>query len=265
MTRKSFFKTALVFLFSAFALSSAHAKTSAYYTASYGDPASVASKLKAAGFQVLATYHPMQKRYLNVIVITNATLKKAAAKPKRGFAAIQKVLVDTRKKTVLTTNPQYWLKAFLQKDYNAAAAHSVKSALKKALGNLTPTKDALSSGDLAGYHFMLGMPYYEDMLVLKKGAKSVASNKRVFSLSLPNGSKLYGVRLPKSVESFVAKIGEDKALVLPFTVLIENGTAYALHAKYYLAISYPLLSMGQFMKISSAPGQIEEALERAVR
>ena len=241
------------------------AKESAYFTAPYADAKTVTSKLKKSGFSVLATYSPAKKEYLKVIVVTNKALKSAASKKLRGFAAIQKVLVNTKAKTVLTTNPTYWLKAFLQKDYNAGAASSTAKALKSALGKLSPTKDALGAGDLAGYHFMIGMPYYQDMLELKKGAKEVKAKKRLFALKLANGSTLYGVKMGKAAESFISKIGEDKALVLPYTILIENGTAYALHAKYYLAIAYPLLTMGEFMKISSTPDTIERALKKAVK
>jgi hypothetical protein len=41
-------------------------------------------------------------------------------------------------------------------------------------------------------------------------------------------------------------------------VLIEENEAKIMHPKYYLAVSYPKLSMGQFMTISSAPDDIEE-------
>ena len=241
------------------------AKESAYFTASYTDAKSVASKLKKAGFTVLATYSPAKKEYLKVVVVTNKALKSAASKKLRGFAAIQKVLVNSKAKTVLTTNPTYWLKAFLQKDYNAGAATSTTKALTKALGKLTPTKDALDGGDLSGYHFMLGMPYYQDMETLKKGAKGIKAKKTLFALKLANGSTLYGVKMGKATESFISTIGEDKALVLPYTVLIENGTAYTLAPKYYLAISYPLLTMGEFMKISSIPDKIVRNLKKAVQ
>jgi hypothetical protein len=248
-----------------FASASLQAKEAAYYSAAYADAKSVASKLKQAGFTVLTTYSPAKKEYLKVIVVTNKALKSAASKPKRGFAAIQKVLVNTKAKTVLTTNPTYWLKAFLQKDYNAGTATATTKALGKALGKLTPTKDALDAGKLAGYHFMIGMPYYQDMLELKKGAKTVKGKKALFALKLANGATLYGVKMSKGAESFISTIGEDKALVLPYTVLIEGGNAYALHAKYYLAISYPLLTMGEFMKISSIPDTIERSLKKAVK
>ena len=110
---------------------------------------------------------------------------------------------------------------------------------------------------------MMGMPYYEDMIELG-AASDVKAKKKVFELKLANSSKLIGVNLGK-VETFVDKIGTDKAILLPYTVLIEGGKAYALHAKYYLAISYPLLSMGQFMKISSTPSKIEAKLEKIVK
>ena len=263
--RNMFSKIALAVTLFVFASAAANANEAAYLKAPYADANKVTSKLKSAGFQVLTTYSPAKKANLKVIVVTNSALKSAASKKLRGFAAIQKVLVDSKAKTVLTTNPTYWLKAFLQKDYNAGAAASTKKALAKALGKLTPTKDALPAGKLAGYHFMLGMPYYQDMEVLKKGAKGIKSSKKLFALKLANGSTLYGVKMGKAAESFISTIGEDKALVLPYTVLVEGGNAYALAPKYYLAISYPLLTMGQFMKISGAPDTIIRALKKAVQ
>ncbi|MCB4761740.1 MAG: hypothetical protein LGB06_05730 [Sulfurovum sp.] len=255
--------TILLFLFASTTVE-AKEKT-AYFNASYASTKTVVSKLKKAGFTVLTTYSPAQKGYLKVIVVTNSILKKIARKPKRGFAAIQKILVNSKTKTVLTTNPTYWLKAFLQKDYNSGVASSTKKMLSQALGKLIPTKDILDNEELSGYHFMIGMPYYEDMLKLKKDAKGIKGTKQLFALKLSSNATLYGIKMGKDVESFIDTIGEDKALVLPYTVLIEGGNAYALHAKYYLAISYPLLTMGEFMKISSIPNTIETLLTKAVQ
>jgi len=234
----------------------------AYYSAPYQDTKAVKSSLGKAGFHVLSTYSPAGKSNLHVISFTNASLKSMASKPKRGFAAVQKVMVDSKAKTVLATNPTYWLKAFLQKDFKGGDA-AITASLTTALGKLTPTADKLSSGKLSGYHFMLGMPYYEDMLELKNGAKSVKN--ALYSLKLANGATLYGVKMGKAAEGFISKIGEDKALVLPYTILIEGGKAYALHAKYYLAIAYPKLTMGEFMKISSIPDTIEKKLKKSVK
>ncbi len=49
--------------------------------------------------------------------------------------------------------------------------------------------------------------------------------------------------------------------LLPYTVLVENGEANLLHAKFYLALSFPRLTMGEFMKIMSVPGDIKDAFK----
>jgi hypothetical protein len=250
-----------LFLFTAISLQAAN--ISAYYSAPYVDVKTVKTNLEKSGFKVLTTYSPAKKSHLNVIVFTNAKLKSIASKKSRGFAAVQRVLVNSKTKTVLATNPQYWIKAFMQKDFQAGSCKSITASLDKALGKLTPTADALSKGALSHYHFMVSMPYYEDMIELKKGAKSVKN--KLFQIKLANGSTLVGLKMSKGAESFISTIGEDKALVLPYTILLEEGKAYALHAKYYLAISYPKLTMGEFMKISSIPDKIERTLKKSVK
>ena len=240
---------------------SVHAgKISAYYTAPYASAQTVTSKLEKAGFDVLATYAPAGHANQKVLVITNKKLTALASKKSRGFAAIQRVLIDAKRKTVLATNPSYWLAAFMQKEYHASDAKSVQNDMSKALGTLTPTKDVLNASDLSGYHFMIGMPYYNEMIKLKAGGKT-NSAKKVFELKLTNGSTLVGVNMGKTTESFVDKIGSDKSILLPYMILVENGKGYALHPKYYIALSYPLLSMGQFMGISSIPDVIDKKLK----
>ena len=213
---------------------------------------------------MFATYSPASKENIKVIVFTNKKLKALANKKTRGFAAIQRVMVDNTAKTVRVTNPTYWLKAFMQKDYKAGTDTAVKSSLGKTLGKLTATKDVLEESDLAKYHFMMAMPYYEDMLELKKGA-TVNSKKKLFEVKLANGSTLVGLKMSKNTENFIDKIGTENAILLPYTVLIEDGNVYALHPKYYLALSYPLLSMGQFMNISSIPDAIERKLKKSLK
>ncbi len=240
---------------------------SAYYDAAYADEKQVQSKLEASGFNVLTTYSPAKKDYLKVIVFTNKELTTIASKKTRGFAAIQRVLVNNQAKTVRVTNPGYWLRGFMQKEFTAGSDKSTEDAITKALGALTPTKDVLAEESIAGYHFEGSMPSYTDMLVIKKGeglAAKIKKNK-LFEISLDNGSKLIGVKMSKTNEKFIETIGEENALLLPYTILVEDGKAYALHAKYYLAIAYPLLSLDKFMLISSVPGAIERKLKKSFK
>ncbi len=246
------------------AVSAQAAKISAYYTAPYASAKTVKSKLGKAGFKVLATYSPAGHKNQHVVIFTNKKLTALASKKSRGFAAIQRAMIDDKAKTVMVTNPSYWLAAFMQKDNKPAVGTALTNSIGKALGKLTATKDVLNAGDLSGYHFMIGMPYYKEMIELKAGGK-VKGKKKVFELKLANGSKLIGVNMGKTTESFVDKIGTDKAILLPYTILVEDGKGYALHPKYYIALSYPLLSMGQFMGISSIPDVIDRKLKKTFR
>lgn len=239
-------------------------KVAAYFDAAYMSDSKVASKLKKEGFTVLSTYSPAKLDHIKVITYTNKGLKSMASKKQRGFAAIQRVMVDSKAQNVRVTNPAYWLKAFLQDDYKVGSEQQITASLKKIFGELKGSKEALDSDDIAEYHFMMAMPYYQDMLELAEG-KNVREKKRLFEVKLDNGSTLIGVKMSKAAEGFVEKIGTENAILLPYTVLIEDGKAYALHAKYYLAISYPLLSMGQFMEISSTPDTIKRSLKKALK
>ena len=239
-------------------------KVSAYFDAGYMSESEVASKLQKEGYTVLSTYTPAKLEHIKVISYTSKELKTMASKKQRGFAAIQRVMVDTKAQHVRMTNPEYWLKAFLQDEYKAESENSVTASLKNIFGELKESKEVLEESELAGYHFMVAMPYYKDMLELAEG-KNVREKKKLFEVKLENGSTLIGVTMSKTAEGFIEKIGTENAILLPYTVLIEDGKAYALHAKYYLAISYPLLTMGEFMTISSTPDTIERSLKKSLK
>ncbi|HSA78388.1 MAG TPA: hypothetical protein VLG72_05970, partial [Nitrospirota bacterium] len=48
---------------------------------------------------------------------------------------------------------------------------------------------------------------------------------------------------------------------LPYEIVVANGTVYMLHGKFRIALDFPDLTMGTFMKISGAPSAIEEKLK----
>ena len=236
---------------------------STYLKANYIKAPALETALKAEGFEVLGAYDAMGDSKHHIIVITNADLKKAASEEKRGFAGVLKVLVDAEKNTLVVTNPEYFMHAFLQDDYKEDKAKSITSSLSKAMGSFTNSKLSLDDDDLEGYHYMFGMPYYEDMVEVAEGehlAQKLEKNagaNLVFKLDLGK-SVVYGIAMPIEKEYIAAIEAQDHAAFLPYMVMIEDGEAKILHGKYYLAISNPGLSMGAFMKISSTPGEIED-------
>ncbi|MBT8394666.1 MAG: hypothetical protein KJN66_07420, partial [Bacteroidia bacterium] len=60
---------------------------------------------------------------------------------------------------------------------------------------------------------------------------------------------------------FLPKIGEDHVAALPYEIILQGKEATMLHGKYRIALHWPDLTMGTFMKIMSTPGDIEDALE----
>ncbi|MEX1383895.1 MAG: hypothetical protein AB1Z17_10895, partial [Lutibacter sp.] len=57
------------------------------------------------------------------------------------------------------------------------------------------------------------------------------------------------------------KIGEAHVAALPYEIILQGKNATMLHGKYRIALHWPELTMGTFMKIMSTPGDIEDTLE----
>ena len=242
-----------------------------YLTGAYMDTDKVSQKLKENGFNVVSTYKISKNSEGTTVIFTNSEMKKLASKPGRGFAGVLRVLVDKERNRISVMNPVYFQHAFLQKDYDDKSAKKILKSIENAFGELKGSEEKLDEDDLAGYHYMMSMPYYEDSVIVGEGnavelLEKLANYKNgenyIFDLKLSNSSYLVGYKLSKRTSKFVKKTGTQNGQVLPYMILVENDKATILHAKYYLAISYPLLSMGQFMKIISIPGAIEKELSK---
>ena len=238
----------------------------AYLRGAYIDAATAKSKLQAAGYTIVGEYKVLKDGM--TILFTDDALKAEGAKEDRGFAAVERLYVDDTNKQITITNPVYFGKAYMQDDYNHAVFYKELQTLASTFGELKASVDKLDFDDLSGYHFMMGMPYYEDMIEVAEGshadlvAKAKASKEFLFELKLSDNATLVGMELEKKTTKFPKKIGLQNGLVLPYMVLIEGDKAKALHGKFYIALSYPLLTMGEFMHIASIPGAIETDLQK---
>lgn len=238
---------------------------STYKIGAYADVESTKSKLASAGFDVVGTYKTDAG---TSILYTNAAMKAAANKPTRGLAAVGRILVDDERKQISIANPVYFGKAFMQKEYSHATASAALGSLEKAFGPLSDSSDKWEFAGLAGYHFMVGMPYYEDMSIVGEGttadlvAKAQAAKGTTAVVKLSDDRYVAFVSLDRRTNGFVKKIGTQNGQLLPWAVLIEGGQAKALSAKYFIAISYPLLTMTEFMTIATVPGAVEADLKK---
>lgn len=256
----------------------------------------VRAQLIASGFELAGEYAPAGEEGLWVFCVTKADLKSAIAQAGglRGFAAVLRVgLCQTEAGVEVSyTDPLYWGNAYWGKDFDdvqmvyTALSENFKTALAKLT---TPrfesfgSEKGISAKKLQRYHYMMSMPYFDDVVELDKGsnfaevlegirsraAESVDVDV-VYELVFPDEKMaLIGTALTgESGESlFLPKIdiGTPRHVpFLPYELLVLGDRVVSLHGKYRIALSFPDLTMGTFMKIVSTPGEIARLQESLV-
>ncbi len=267
---------------------------SPFYKIDYGEKSEAAAvqniKLLLAknNFQVLGSYHPEKNKQLLVIAFTDETLKKLCLQfPDRGaLAGVLKVgLYKKNGKTIITfNNPEYIFLAYWgkqltnQKEKLEKYSNRIKN-LFSSIGKIEPFGGSLSKKELPGYHYKIFMPYFTDPDKLatfssfKTGLDIIRQNLKqekgdtqgVYELIFPDKQiAVFGVGLlnPKTGEPhFLPIIGESHLAALPYQIILQGKEATSLPGKYRLALFWPELSMGTFMKIMTTPGEIRETLK----
>ena len=238
---------------------------SAYLRGAYIEVASVEKKLRDAGFEILASPVLNEDKTLTSILFTDTSLLQLANKENKEFMAYLRILIDKKSQSISITNPLYLAKGYLQKNYDKNVIQNVLKKIRSTFLNLKNSDDSLKFQLLSKYHFMLGMPYYNDMIEVasaKNLLEKIKNNDHViFSKTLENKSTILAVTLSKETSKFIDVIGRKNAAVLPYTIVIQNNTARILDPKYYIALMYPKLSMSEFMAITDIPDAIVKDCE----
>ncbi|GBE08554.1 hypothetical protein BMS3Abin11_01675 [bacterium BMS3Abin11] len=244
---------------------------------------STKNKLQSGGFDIVGEYSPYAGA--EVIVVSSDELKASAAKTKfGGYGAVVRVSVtkDGDKIEVAYSNPVYWADAYRLDNDQA----DVAAKLITALGDAKPfgSEKGLTAKKLRKYHYMAFMPYFDDPGKLG-GADSYADLLAKINSNLEAGKsgikKVYEVKIPGKDETVIGVAmtkgaAADKSIMgkidiagtrhtahLPYEMLVSGNEAYALSAKFRIALSFPDLSMigkGSFVEIMDAPPAIKEQL-----
>jgi hypothetical protein len=242
------------------------------------------AKVEAAGFQVVGSYEPYPGA--TVLAITSDEQKAAAARtPTGGYGAALRVSVTKvgDEVQVAYTSPVYMAHAYRMK----ADLSPVAGKLAAALGRLEEfgPKDGKTAKELENYHYMFGMPYFDDPSEIasfgsqEQAVRSVerglatgrGGTRKVYRIDLPGDVAVFGVALSVgcSGDAFIMKEIDFKPLRstghLPYEVLVAGGEIKALHAKFRIAENFPDLPMmgaNSFMNIRCAPDAIEDSLKR---
>lgn len=255
--------------------------------------ADVKSKVTAAGFEVVGEYSPYAGA--NVIIVTSDALKAHAAKSDfGGYGAIQRISVTKNgdNTEVVYTNPVYMAAAYRM----ASDLSDIRAALEGALGAEKDfgSEKNLTADDLRKYHYTVMMEYFDDPSVLAEYDSQEEAVKAVedsLAAGLGNATKVYRVDIPGKQEtvfgvalkganaddcsgdefimSRIDKASPRSTAHLPYEIVVSDGVAYALYARFRIAINWPHLPMvasktgATFMNIMCSPGAIEEALIKA--
>ena len=238
---------------------------STYFYSDIQSEQSVKLNLIKVGFKVIGSYNAMQDENYKVLIYTSNLFKQIASKQNRAFASIGKILINKKDNILVFTNPKYFSTAFLQDDINNALVSQIQNRLKSAF-TFKQSPYNIDEDDLSSYHFMISMPYYEDMISVANG-KNLSQkllqnhkNEIVFSIKLANQT-LYGIKMniKGGEKDYISTLNQQKhSVLLPYMVLVKEDEALILHPKYYLALSLPKLTMGEFMTIMDTPTNIED-------
>lgn len=257
----------------------------------------VSEALSSNGLKVVGSYMPAADKNRLVLIVTHNELTKAVQKMGglTGFAATLRVGI-TREGTITNvsyTNPIYWGNAYFRDDYSkvssnyAAITKSFETAMKSLdgyKGLFFGSKKGVDADDLHDYHYMIGMPYFDDTEELRafdSYKEAVAKIDANLKKGVPNASLVYKVNVPgKELTVYgIALSGEDgeseflpkidistpkHTAFLPYEILVMGNKVHMLNGRYRIAVSFPDLSMSTFTKIMSTPGDIEDMMRKVV-
>ncbi len=257
----------------------------------------VAKSLQANGFNVIGQYQPASDANRWLLVVSHPKLDAAVKKfgGLRGFAATLRVAItkEGNETNISYTNPAYWGNAYFQDDYEKVkdTYAELSSAFKNAMAQVGAVKNTAfgskkgeSADDLREYHYMFGMPYFDETVELGKFSstqKAVAHIDQALKTGKPGVELVYKHIIP-GTDLVLYGIGLDgndgekkfmpiidisnpkHTAFLPYELLVVNGKVHMLHGRYRIALSFPDLTMGTFTKIMSTPGDIEDLMRQLV-
>ncbi len=252
----------------------------------------VKRSLLTANFRITGEYAPMASENLYVLTYTRDDLEKIAIDFENRGALAATLKVGFKKEgksiSVSMTNPMYQFYAYFT-DNIKKHEQDLLNISKEAIAALNvgvkpePFGGLLKIEKLQKYHYKVMMPYFDDVDKLQifasfeEGLTTIQKNLsdgnsdclKVYELVYPEKQiAVFGVGLsnPEKGEAhFLPIIGDGHVCALPYELILQGNEASSLAGKYRIALHWPELTMGTFMKIMSTPGDIKKDLERLTK
>lgn len=243
----------------------------------------VESKLKGAGFKVVGKYFPKDLAGYGVVVATDDAMLGEVGSV--GGPAVLGAAIRVGVKadgSVAYTNPDYWYRAYFRKSFDKkeAAVKALEARLQEALGAGKGAGGDELPANLANYRYMIGMErldssknklaeygsFAEALKVVRENlAKGAGKTSKVYEIVMPDRKlAVFGVAMNDGANSdgeWVKKIEMQESIAgLPYEIYVVDNEVSAPHGRFRIALAFPDVGMGQFMRISSLPNIIIETM-----
>jgi hypothetical protein len=243
----------------------------------------VEARLKSGGFKVIGKYFPKNMTGYGVVIATDDAMLNEVGSVGGNAVLGAAIRVGVKADgSVAYTNPDYWYRAYFRKafDKKEAAVKALQARLQETLGAGKGLGGDEPSGNLATYRYMIGMERldsYKNKLaeygsfaealktVRDNLAKGVGKTAKVYEVVLADRKlAVFGVAMNDAEHGdgdWLQKIDmQDQVAGLPYEIYVVNNEVGSPHGRFRIALAFPDVGMGQFMRISSLPNAIMETM-----
>jgi hypothetical protein len=243
----------------------------------------VEARLKSGGFKVIGKYFPKNLTGYGVVIATDDAMLNEVGSVGGNAVLGAAIRVGVKADgSVAYTNPDYWYRAYFRKafDKKEAAVKALQARLQETLGAGKGLGGDEPSGNLATYRYMIGMERldsYKNKLaeygsfaealktVRDNLAKGVGKTAKVYEVVLADRKlAVFGVAMNDAEHGdgdWLQKIDmQDQVAGLPYEIYVVNNEVGSPHGRFRIALAFPDVGMGQFMRISSLPNAIMETM-----
>lgn len=243
----------------------------------------VETKLKSGGFKVIGKYFPKSLAGYGVVIATDEAMLEEVGSV--GGHAVLGAAIRVGVKadgSVAYTNPDYWYRAYFRKafDKKESAVKALQARLQEALGAGKGQGGDETAGNLTNYRYMIGMErldssknnlaeygsFVEALKTVRDNlAKGAGKTSKVYEIVLADRKlAVFGVAMNDGENGdgdWIKRIDMQNNIAgLPYEIYVVNNEVGSPHGRFRIALAFPDVGMGQFMRISSLPNVIMETM-----
>ena len=245
--------------------------------------AAVEAKLKKDGFKVVGKYFPKSLSGYGVVIATDDAMLDEVGSV--GGHAILGATIRVGVKadgSVAYTNPDYWYRAYFRRafDKKEGAVKALQARLQESLGAGKGQGGDEPAASLTNYRYMIGMErldssknklaeygsFAEALKTVRENlAKGTGKTAKIYEVVMADRKlAVFGVAMNDGDNSdgdWIKRIDmQDNVAGLPYEIYINDTQVESPHGRFRIALAFPDVGMGQFMRISSLPTTIMDTM-----